>query len=91
MVATEPQFRNRLEMVVVGHHLGHQVTMVIDDRQLGRMFVVQILGQFGLQNEVLVIELLHKSEYFKFLTSNFPQRYYFSAKLSLSLQKNKSH
>jgi hypothetical protein len=63
VVATQPQLGDALETMVVGHHLGNQVTVVVDDGHLSRMIVVQVLGDFSLQHKVLVVELLHNDEF----------------------------
>ena len=60
MVAAKPQLGDRLETVVVGHHLGDEVTVIVDDGHLCRMIVIQVLCRLGLQNKVIVIKLLHK-------------------------------
>ena len=47
--------------MVGSHHLGNQMTVIVDDGHLSRMIVIQVLSHLGLQNEVIVIKLLHKS------------------------------
>ena len=59
VVASEPDFGQRTELVVVGHHLGDEVAVVVDNRHLGRMFVVERLCSFGLQQEVFIHKFLH--------------------------------
>jgi hypothetical protein len=71
--------------MVVGHHLGNQVTMVVDDRHLGSMIVVQILSHLGLQNKVLVVELFHDViARFSFISN------YLSAKVSILIRSSKN-
>jgi hypothetical protein len=59
MVATKPQLSDALETMVVGHHLGDKMTVIVDDGHLSRMIVIQVLSYLSLKNEVIVIELLH--------------------------------
>ena len=59
VVTAEPQLCDALETMVVGHHFGDQMTVIIDDGHLSRMVVIQVLSRLGLQNEVIIIELLH--------------------------------
>ena len=59
VVATEPDFGQRTELIVVSHHLWNEVTMIVDDRHFSRMLVVKALRRFGLEQEVIVKELLH--------------------------------
>ena len=63
VVATQPQLSNTLKLVVFGHHLRNQMTMIVDNGHLSRMIVIQVLCHLGLQNEVIIIELLHKTVY----------------------------
>ena len=59
VVAAQPDFGQRAELVVVGHHLGDEVAVVVDNRHLGRMFVVELLRSFGLQQEVFIHKVFH--------------------------------
>ena len=59
VVTTQPQLCDALKLMIVGHHLWNQVTVIVDNRHLSRMVVIQVLGYLSLQNEVLVIELFH--------------------------------
>ena len=61
VVATQPQLSNTLKLVVFGHHLRNQMTMIVDNGHFSRMIVIQVLCHLGLQNKVLIIELLHKT------------------------------
>ena len=59
VVTTEPELCDALETMIVGHHLGDQVTVIVDNRHLSRVVVIQVLSRLGLENEVIIIELLH--------------------------------
>ena len=59
VVAFEPHFGEVFEDVVVGHILGDEVAVLVDDGHLGCVFVIEPLGGFGLQQEVVVIESFH--------------------------------
>ncbi len=61
VVTLQPDFREILELVIGSHIFGNQVAMVIDNRHLSRMFVVETLRSRCLQQEVVVIELFHVS------------------------------
>ena len=64
VVTTQPKFGDTLETMVVGYHLRDQVTVIVDNRHLSRMVVIQILSHLGLQDEILVIESFHKYDLF---------------------------
>ena len=59
MVATQPQFCDALEFVVVGHHLRYQMAVVVDNGHFSRMVMEKVLCNLGVEQEVLVIELFH--------------------------------
>ena len=59
VIATQPQLGNTLKLVILGHHLWNQMTMIVDNRHFSRMIVKQVLCHLGLQNKVFIIELLH--------------------------------
>ena len=61
VVAFEPDFRQVVETVVLCDIAGNEVAMVVDNRHFGRVLVVEALGCRGLQQEVVVVELFHKS------------------------------
>ena len=82
VVATQPQLGDRLKAVVVGHHLRDKVTMIVDNGHLGRMIVIEVLSQRGLENEVIIIEFLHT-----FVGLN-AFKFKFSAKLGIISQKS---
>ena len=44
VVATEPQLGNRCKTVVVGNHFRRQMTVIVDNRQLGCNIVIEMLG-----------------------------------------------
>jgi hypothetical protein len=60
VVASQPQFGDAAELVVVGHHFGYEVAMIIDDGHFSRMIVEKVLCGFSLQQEVVVHEFFHK-------------------------------
>ena len=64
VVATQPKFCDALETVVISYHLWYQMTMIIDNRHLCRIVVIQILSNLGLQDEILVVESFHKYDLF---------------------------
>lgn len=59
MVALQPDFRQVVEAVVRGHVPWNEVAMVVDDRHLGGVLVVEPFGGTRLQQEVVVVELFH--------------------------------
>ena len=59
VVAAQPKFGNALEAMVVSHHFGNKMTMVIDDGHLSRMIVVQVLSYLSLQHEIFVVKCFH--------------------------------
>ena len=59
MVPAEPELRNALEMVIGGNHLGDEVAMVIDNRHLRCVIMIQILCGSCIKQEVFVHELFH--------------------------------
>ena len=61
VVAHKPNLSYRLKTLVLSYHLWNEVAMIVYDRHLGRMVVVQILRCLGLEQEVFVIKLFHVS------------------------------
>ena len=61
MVTAQPDFCNRLELIVVGHHFRNQVTMIVDNRHLGCMIVIQFLRSFRFKQEVFIHKFFHKA------------------------------
>ena len=59
VVAAEPQFGYALEPVVVCHHLGVKVAVVVNDWHLGGVLVIKPLCRLGIQQEVFVKEGFH--------------------------------
>jgi hypothetical protein len=59
MVTAKPQLGDALETMIIGNHLWNKMTMIINDRHLGSVIVVQVLSHLGLENEVIVIKLFH--------------------------------
>ena len=59
VVTSQPNLSQRLKLVIFCHHLGNQVTVIVDNRHLRRMLVVQPLCCFCLQQEVPVHKVLH--------------------------------
>src|SRR5574344_1957454 len=59
VVAAEPDFGNRLVLLVLRDVLRIDVAMVVDDRHLRRVLVVELLRGRRLQQEILVQKLLH--------------------------------
>ena len=57
VVASKPEFRDALEAMVLGHLLRIEVTMVVDDGQMGCVVMIKVLRRRRLQQEVLVHEV----------------------------------
>ena len=59
VVAVEPYLRKAAETVILGYVARVEMAMVIYDRHLGRMVVIETACRLGLQQEVLVVEFFH--------------------------------
>ena len=59
VVTAQPQLGDAAELVVLGHHLGDEVTVVVDDGELLCVLMVEHLCGFGFQQEILVHECFH--------------------------------
>ena len=59
VVAHQPNLCNRVETFVLGHHLRNQVAVIIDNRHLRRVLVVELLRCISLQEEIFVHECFH--------------------------------
>ena len=59
VVTLEPDLREVVELVVRSHILGDQVAVVVNDRHLGCMLMVETLGCRRLQQEIVVVKLFH--------------------------------
>ena len=59
MVSTQPQFRNTAKTMIVCHHFGNQMTMIINDWHFCRMIVKKFLRGYRLQQEILIHKLFH--------------------------------
>ena len=51
-IRPNPAFGDVLEFVIVGDLLRDQMAMEVEDRHLGRMLVVKLLGERAIQEEV---------------------------------------
>jgi hypothetical protein len=54
-----PQFGDVAELLALRDFALLQVRVVVDHRQVGRHFVVQLAGDFGVEEEILVHECSH--------------------------------
>lgn len=54
MVASEPEFRDVAELVVLGNHLGYQMAVIIYNRQFLSTFVIKFLSCAIAEHEVFV-------------------------------------
>ncbi|GFI66690.1 hypothetical protein IMSAG192_00211 [Muribaculaceae bacterium] len=59
VVSAKPYLGNRTEFMVIGHHLGYQMAVIVDNRHSGRMFMVKFLGRGGLEKKILIHERFH--------------------------------
>ena len=59
VVAAQPDLGDGFKTLVFSHLLRNQVAVIVNDRHLGRMFVIQLLCRFALQQEVLVHKRFH--------------------------------
>ena len=64
VVAHKPYLCNRLETFVLCYHLRDEVTMVVDDRHLLCVFVIEFLSGFCLQQKILVHECFHNYSFY---------------------------
>ena len=59
VVAHEPDLCDGFKTLVLGNHLRNKVAVIIDNRHLCRMIVIQLLCGLGLQQEIFVHECFH--------------------------------
>ena len=59
VVTLEPNLREVVELMVRSHILGNQVAVVVDNRHLGRMLMIETLGCGRLQQKIVVVKLFH--------------------------------
>ena len=57
MVSFQPDLSQVIEFAVFRNEFGIQVTVVVDDGQASCMLMVQLLGHFIVEHEVLIHEL----------------------------------
>ena len=59
MVATQPQFCDRAELIILCYHLRIQMTVIVYDRQFLSMLMIEHLCRLRLQQEVGIHEVFH--------------------------------
>ena len=64
VVTTQPQLCDALKLMVVSNHLRNQVTVIVNDRHLSRMVVIQVLCYLIVEHEVFVVKLLNHIMFF---------------------------